>query len=72
MGYALQLFHHAKCGPRTWQTGGAIVTQALIANSSARLRRVRKAFKLSEEEAAKTAGVTIRTWRKWEAGGPIT
>ena len=37
-----------------------------------RLRLVRNVFGLSAEEAAKAAGVTTQTWRKWEKGGPIT
>lgn len=34
-----------------------------------RLRVVRQMLKLSEEEAAAAAGVTTKTYRKWEAGG---
>jgi DNA-binding XRE family transcriptional regulator len=33
-----------------------------------RLREARTAGGLSEQEAARVAGVTVRTWRKYEAG----
>jgi transcriptional regulator with XRE-family HTH domain len=34
-----------------------------------RLRTARLLFKLTETEAAQAAGVTLKTWRAWEAGG---
>lgn len=34
-----------------------------------RLRITRKTLGLSERDAAAAAGVTIKTYRKWEAGG---
>jgi transcriptional regulator with XRE-family HTH domain len=37
-----------------------------------RLRRVRETFALSEDQAARAAGVTVRTWRRWEGGGTMT
>src|SRR5690242_13500014 len=36
-----------------------------------RLREVRRILSISEQEAAAMAKVTVRTWRKWEAGGRI-
>jgi DNA-binding XRE family transcriptional regulator len=33
-----------------------------------RLRALRHARGYTEKDAAATAGVTIRTWRRWEAG----
>jgi DNA-binding XRE family transcriptional regulator len=33
-----------------------------------RLNRVREYFGLTEHEAAQVAGVTIKTWKRWEAG----
>jgi transcriptional regulator with XRE-family HTH domain len=34
-----------------------------------RLRITRLALGITEQEAADAAGSTVRTWRKWEAGG---
>jgi transcriptional regulator with XRE-family HTH domain len=34
-----------------------------------RLRVTRLALGITEQEAATAAKITIRTWRKWEAGG---
>jgi transcriptional regulator with XRE-family HTH domain len=33
-----------------------------------RLRTARLLFKLTEKQAAEAAGVTVETWRAWEAG----
>jgi transcriptional regulator with XRE-family HTH domain len=35
---------------------------------SLRLRQVREALGLTEQQAAAGAGVTVRTYRRWEAG----
>jgi transcriptional regulator with XRE-family HTH domain len=35
-----------------------------------RLREVRRLLGITEHEAASAAGITIRTWRRWEAGLP--
>jgi transcriptional regulator with XRE-family HTH domain len=37
-----------------------------------RLRVARKTLGISESEAADAAGVTLRTYRKWEKGGGIS
>jgi transcriptional regulator with XRE-family HTH domain len=34
-----------------------------------RLRTVRQVLNLTERDAANAAGVTVKTWRKWEGGG---
>ena len=36
----------------------------------ARLRARRKTLGVSQETAAARAGVTLRTWQRWEEGGP--
>jgi transcriptional regulator with XRE-family HTH domain len=33
-----------------------------------RVRRIRRDYTLTQEQAAARAGVTIRTWQRWEAG----
>jgi transcriptional regulator with XRE-family HTH domain len=35
-----------------------------------RLREVRKLLELTEEQAASAAGITVKRWRRWEAGLP--
>jgi transcriptional regulator with XRE-family HTH domain len=41
---------------------------AFYRDFGARLRLVREALGLTEQQAADGAGVTVRTYRRWEAG----
>lgn len=38
-------------------------------HAARRLAAIRGAHKLTQEDAADIAGVTVRTWRKWESSG---